>query len=403
MLGSFGEVIVLDWGLAKMVDSPGADDGIAGRGPDRRGAGGCDHGRPRLGTPAYMAPEQAEGRTDLVNALTDIYGLGGILFEILTGRPPSFRGHLHRSSCSTASSIPRDAERQDARTVRPRRSRPSAPGDGPGAIRSVSKTAQELADDVQRWLADEKVEAYRENARERIARWTKRLRWTPAAAVLLVTIATISTMAIRGRERQGPEEAEARRQEAAARRLVNEQNSMEERRIQALQAAVQDDVVAGQAALSAQDWDRAVERLDGALRLIRNEPRLAPLRPVPQRLYDRASKAHDERNADREAGERLARFRRLHDDALFHGTFLSGVHLLFDHEAARTAATAALDLMAVPREPGRVFKPRSPLFTGPEPPPDRGMPAVADDPRRRRVPPLPGRPPGDPRGGPSSP
>ena len=66
------------------------------------------------------------------------------------------------------------------------------------------------------------------------------------------------------------------------RRRVDEQNSKEEQRIQALQAAVQDDVVAGQAALSAQDWDRAVERLEGALRLIRNEPRLEPLGPVPE-------------------------------------------------------------------------------------------------------------------------
>jgi serine/threonine protein kinase len=87
VLGTFGEVIVLDWGLAKTLNQP--EDPAA----QPVAVSAQAHTEPTmvgqvLGTPAYMAPEQAAGRLDLVDARTDIYGLGAILFEILTGRPP---------------------------------------------------------------------------------------------------------------------------------------------------------------------------------------------------------------------------------------------------------------------------------------------------------------------------
>ncbi|MFT5131413.1 MAG: serine/threonine protein kinase, partial [Rhodothermales bacterium] len=75
MLGDYGEVLVMDWGLALSV-APG------GRAQDLVAAGGVG------GTPAYMAPEMARGAIGLIGFASDVYLLGAILFEIVTGRPP---------------------------------------------------------------------------------------------------------------------------------------------------------------------------------------------------------------------------------------------------------------------------------------------------------------------------
>ncbi len=75
-----------------------------------------------LGTPAYMAPEQALARHDLVDQRTDIYGLGAILYEILTGRPP-FVGpktsEIIRKVCSEEPTPPRRSSRRSPRAWKP--------------------------------------------------------------------------------------------------------------------------------------------------------------------------------------------------------------------------------------------------------------------------------------------
>jgi PAS domain S-box-containing protein len=89
ILGDFGEVIVLDWGLAKLIGQPEEleTDPVQTARDSSRDAALTLQGEV-VGTPAYMAPEQAEGRLDAIDQRTDIFGLGAILYEILTGQPP---------------------------------------------------------------------------------------------------------------------------------------------------------------------------------------------------------------------------------------------------------------------------------------------------------------------------
>ncbi|HQX50084.1 MAG TPA: protein kinase, partial [Planctomycetaceae bacterium] len=86
VLGDYGEAIVLDWGLARKLDQKDNDAAsirVTGDAQTEATQAGSI-----MGSPPYMAPEQATGQIDMIDQRTDIYGLGAILFEILTGRAP---------------------------------------------------------------------------------------------------------------------------------------------------------------------------------------------------------------------------------------------------------------------------------------------------------------------------
>ena len=94
MLGEFGETVVLDWGLAKVKGKRDIRGGELERELkllQEAGAGQTVDGA-ALGTPAYMSPEQADGRVDDIDELSDVWSLGAVLYEVLTGRPP-FEGY----------------------------------------------------------------------------------------------------------------------------------------------------------------------------------------------------------------------------------------------------------------------------------------------------------------------
>jgi serine/threonine protein kinase len=109
MVGRFGEVQVMDWGLAKVLSTGGPAGGGPGRQTPAAGDGTVIRSRPAgsadtpggpespapptqagtvLGTPAYMAPEQAGGEVDRLDERADVFGLGAVLCEVLTGKPP---------------------------------------------------------------------------------------------------------------------------------------------------------------------------------------------------------------------------------------------------------------------------------------------------------------------------
>src|SRR5262249_46467066 len=104
MVGSYGEVLVMDWGLAKVLPRGGgaAEEGAtkASRGrarpgpeppvipPARSGSGSDTAAGSVMGTPAFMSPEQAGGEIDKLDERADVFGLGAVLCMILTGKPP---------------------------------------------------------------------------------------------------------------------------------------------------------------------------------------------------------------------------------------------------------------------------------------------------------------------------
>ena len=195
VLGDFGEVVVLDWGFAKLLGR--ADDSADAAPVVLAPEAGSGHTVPGqvIGTPAYMAPEQAEGRTDLIDRRTDVYGLGAILYEVLTGRPP-FQG-------SGIAEVLRQV--REVQPVRPRQVWSEVPRSLEAVcLRAMAKepterydSAGELARDVQRWLADEPVMAYPEPAPVKVGRWARRHQTLSAGLAVLLVSAVIVAVVVR--------------------------------------------------------------------------------------------------------------------------------------------------------------------------------------------------------------
>ncbi len=193
MIGEYGETLVVDWGLAKAVGgAEGGGGAAAQRVPRPHSAGGSmpTVAGSALGTPAYMSPEQAAGELDRLGPRSDVYSLGATLYCLLTGKKPlGDRG----------GDIEELLRRARAGDVPPAR---MVMREVPPALEAVCRkamaprpedrydSARALADDVERWLADEPVAAWREPRSGRALRWARRHR-TPVAASLVAMMAAV--------------------------------------------------------------------------------------------------------------------------------------------------------------------------------------------------------------------
>jgi WD40 repeat protein len=167
LLDAQGQPHVTDFGLAKRVE---------GDEPHTR-TGGI------VGTPGYMAPEQARSEKTLTTA-TDVYGLGAVLYELLTGRPPFGAD----TPLETLLQV-REQEPQRPRVLNREVGRDLETV----CLKCLEKepprrygSAEALADDLERWLAGEPVRARPSTRVERLAKWARR---RPAAAGLVVVSA----------------------------------------------------------------------------------------------------------------------------------------------------------------------------------------------------------------------
>lgn len=179
VVGESGEAVVLDWGVAKRIPlavscSSGPDRASRLTAPDTA-TGISDDEEPAVivaGTPDYMPPEQVDGITD---ARSDVFGLGAILYEMLTDRSP--HGWAHRRRPADWPRIVREARFRSPRRLKFRTPRALSAISLKALARDPAKryqSAAELADDVRRYLGGERVAARVEPIRVRAWRWLRR-------------------------------------------------------------------------------------------------------------------------------------------------------------------------------------------------------------------------------------
>jgi len=191
MVGPFGEVLVMDWGVAKVFGdgrlnaAAGAGyDGIEVRAIDdvdvvatlplAAGNEGDTSGGTVIGTPAYMAPEQAMGKIDLLDQRSDVYALGAILYFLLTGRAPFefTRPAGSRGEIRGRPPRPRQINQKIARAIEA------------VCLKAMAErredryaSAEQLAGDIVGFLDGQPVSAYRENIFEKAGRWLTKNRF----------------------------------------------------------------------------------------------------------------------------------------------------------------------------------------------------------------------------------
>jgi tetratricopeptide (TPR) repeat protein len=319
LLTGSGVPKVGDFGLAKQLDAPSGQtlpDAI-------------------LGTPSYMAPEQAAGRGEAIGPATDVYALGAILYECLTGRPP-FKG---QSVLDTLDLV------RTQEPVPPRQLQPKLPHDlETVCLKCLQKeparrygSALELAEDLRRFLDGQPIRARPVSAAERVAKWARR-RPSQAGLVVASALAVLGLVvgSIFYGLYKGQKAALAEQQAAALHEQLRRHQQIDDLRQRAEEAE------------AAGNLDLAREHLTGALAILGDDPNVDA---ADRRRLEESWRRIDERlqrEADRgRLQKKIEDFEKQRGDILFQEINFSERDREANREAIRRAAPAALQLLGL--------------------------------------------------------
>jgi formylglycine-generating enzyme required for sulfatase activity/tRNA A-37 threonylcarbamoyl transferase component Bud32 len=210
-VGQYGEVYVMDWGLARAEHLPEVHDlrlRVDGDGDDTRGSLLLTMDGDVVGTPCNMSPEQAAGKLDEVGPRSDVYSVGSMLYELLSGRMP-YVGHGESVSSKVVLARVLSAPPVRLATIAP---------DAPAELIAVCEKAmhrdparrytdmRDMAADVRAYLEGRVVRAYRTGVRAEAWKWVarnKRLAWAIGAglAVALAALGALARVEAQNRQR----------------------------------------------------------------------------------------------------------------------------------------------------------------------------------------------------------
>src|SRR2546423_997149 len=174
LLDAKGEPHLTDFGLARLVESESS----------------VTQTLDVLGTPSYMAPEQAVGNNAAVSSATDVYGLGGVLYQLLTGQPPFAGGATYETI-----KLLLDTEPKQPRLLNPKIDRDLSTI----CLKCLEKdpkrrysSALALAEDLERWLKHEPIQARHNGVFTRGGKWVRR---NPSSALLVACLVALAAAA----------------------------------------------------------------------------------------------------------------------------------------------------------------------------------------------------------------
>ena len=340
LLTADGTPKIADFGLAKQLE----DD----QGQTRTGE--------VLGTPSYMAPEQAQGLTKQIGPASDVYALGAIMYAMLTGRPP-FRGTTLLDTLEQVRTVepvppsrlflklPRDLETICLKCLQK-------------DPKARYESAEALAEDLRRYQAGEPILARPAGTLERTAKWVRR-RPLAAALVAVSVVAVVGIMA--GAILYGLTQDQARiladqksalvqreldqeRADQEYRREKEERAQADEAKFRKIEADSQQDYIAGRVAFEQEKWESAKEKFAAVLARLGSESRLNDLK---ERVTGLHAQAH--RRLAEQAN--LKKLSELQDLVYFHSSRVTSLDLPANVQIVQTAAREALGLFGISEQP----------------------------------------------------